>query len=134
MTERSNYQWVHDLNQNGSMRLQAIRDLGEFLERGLYHYLTHRRNDLADHSGDELRQIAQKYAGESLNRVLESLAAFEGTSQFTTWAGKFAARVATTRLKYTNTVQTEGNEMARRTADQENEGSFVVPDEAVNIN
>ena len=103
-TERTNYQWVHDLKQNGSTRIEAIGDLREFLERGLYHYLTYTRNDLADRSAAERHQIAHEYARESLLKVLDNLAVFPNVSQFKTWAAKFAARVVTTNLRCTDSV------------------------------
>ena len=98
ITERTNHQWVNDLQWNGSTRLQAVHDLREFLEQGLYHYLSRTRSDLVDRSGSDLRQTSADYARESLLKVLDNLALFRGTSQFTTWAAKFAARVAAADL------------------------------------
>ncbi len=99
MTERTNYQRVNDLGHDGSTRLEAVRDLRDLLERGLYHWLNHVRNDLSDRSVAELRQIAQDYAREALFKILDNLALLQDASQFTTWAAKFAARVATADLK-----------------------------------
>ena len=107
ITERTNSQWVNDLQQNGSTRLQAICDLRDFLERGLYHYLSNTQDDLAYRPGEELRHIAQEFATESLFKVLDNLALFRSTSQFTTWAAKFAARAATTGLSCVRPTQLE---------------------------
>jgi len=94
MTNRTNCQWMDDLQPDSPIRLQAVSDLRERLEHGLYHYLSRERDDLADRSTAELRQIAQEHAEESLRRVLDSLELFHCTSEFTTWASKVAARAA----------------------------------------
>ena len=86
---------MSDLQPDSPIRQQAIDDLRGRLEHGLYHYLSDNRNDLAHRSVAELRQIAQEYAKESLHKVLDSIALFRGTSQFITWAARFAARLAT---------------------------------------
>ena len=111
MIDRTNHQWMADLHEDSPMRIQAADDLHEFLERGLYHYLSHTRNDLADSSAVELRHMAQEHAEESLYQVLDSLPLFRDTSQFTTWAAKFAARVATADLKCARSMHLEPEQL-----------------------
>ena len=90
---------MNDLCPSNPIRLQAIADLSERLERGIYHYLSHERSDVVGRSGDNLRQIAKNFTAASLLRILDNLALFKGTSGFTTWAAKHAARVSTTGLE-----------------------------------
>jgi len=99
MTERTHEQWLTDLKQEGPGRAQALEDLRARLERGLVYYLSRERSDLADRSADEIQQMAQDFAQDSLLKVLNNLNSFRGESQFTTWAAKIAARVAISELR-----------------------------------
>jgi len=103
--ERTNDQWIADLQQDSPARLQAIDDLRQRLERGLHYYLSHKRSDLVDCSGYELRQIAHSLVQNSLLDILDNLASFRCQSQFTTWTAKFAARVAIRDLGNGSSVQ-----------------------------
>ena len=97
--ERSNHQWVNDLQHDNPTRMQTIADLLEHLERGIYHYLSHERSDTAERPGEERRQIALSFAEASLAEVLNNLVLFRGTSRVITWAAKLAARVSTDGLR-----------------------------------
>ena len=106
-TERTNTQWVADLQPGSTRRLQAISDLYAHLENGLFHYLSNARHDFADRPGTEVRFIAQNLAKDSLFEVLDNLNSYRGKSRFTTWAAKFAARVAAADSSCGRTVQLE---------------------------
>ncbi len=99
MTERTNEQWLADLNSDGAVRAEAVRDLVARLERGLFFYLSQDRSDLAARSTEELQQMAQDFAQEALIKVLDNLGSFRGESQFLTWAAKIASRVAISDLR-----------------------------------
>lgn len=99
MVERSNEQWIADLQPGAADRTAAIEDLRVRLERGLLYYLTHERSDLSDYSSDELRQMAEDFSQDALLKTLDNLESFRGESQFTTWAAKIAARVAISELR-----------------------------------
>jgi len=99
MVERSNEQWVADLQPESPERAAAIEDLRVRLERGLLYYLGHERSDLTDYSSDDLRQMAEDFSQDALLKTLDNIGSFRGESQFTTWAAKIAARVAISELR-----------------------------------
>jgi RNA polymerase sigma-70 factor, ECF subfamily len=99
MAERSNAQWIQELNPDSSVRDQAITDLRERLQRGIYYYLSRERSDLSDLASEELTQRAEDLAQDATLRVLASLDSFRGDSQFTTWATKIAVRVAISEMR-----------------------------------
>ena len=99
MVERTNEQWIADLQPESPERPAAIEDLRARLERGLFYYLSHERSDLTEYSGDGLRQMAQDFSQDALIKALDNLGSFRGESQFTTWAAKIAARVAISELR-----------------------------------
>ena len=49
MAERTNEQWIAELQPDSPVRTAAIEDLRVRLERGLLYYLSHERSDLTDH-------------------------------------------------------------------------------------
>lgn len=99
MADRTNEQWLADLQADGSRRSEALADLRQRLARGLYFYLSTERSDLSDRPGDELQHLAEDFAQDALLKVLENLDTFRGESQFMTWASKIAARVAISELR-----------------------------------
>lgn len=99
MVERTNEQWIADLQPEAPDRPAAIEDLRTRLERGLLYYLSHERSDLTDYSSDDLRQMAQDFSQDALIKTLDNIGSFRGESQFTTWAAKIAARVAISELR-----------------------------------
>ena len=147
-TDRTNTQWLTDLQQGSSTRLHAISDLYAHLENGLYHYLSNARHDFADRPGTEIRFKAQNLAKDSLFKVLDNLNSFRGKSRFTTWAAKFAARAAASDSTCARTAQlqaetvrpmghhvsfgqgvnlpVEHDELTWRIADWEDEGGRVL--------
>jgi RNA polymerase sigma-70 factor (ECF subfamily) len=99
MSERTNEEWVADLQAEGPPRTDAIEALLTRLERGVYYYLSQERSDLSDRSTEQLRQMAEDFAQDALLKVLDNLDSFRGESQFTTWASKIAMRVAISELR-----------------------------------
>src|SRR5688500_15801168 len=99
MTDRTNEQWLTDLRSEGSVRADALSELRDRLERGLYYYLSTDRSDLSSRSSDELQQMSQDFSQEALLKVLDNLDSFRGESMFVTWASKIAARVAISELR-----------------------------------
>ena len=99
MSERTNEEWVADLQADGPPRKDAIEALLTRLERGVYYYLSQERSDLSDRSTEQLHQMAQDFAQDALLKVLDNLDSFRGESQFTTWASKIAMRVAISELR-----------------------------------
>lgn len=99
MTERTNEQWLVDLQADGASRDRALDDLRERLRRGLYFYLSRERSDLSDRTSDDINQMAEDFAQDALLKVLDNLDTFRGESLFTTWATKIAVRVALSEMR-----------------------------------
>lgn len=99
MTDRTNDQWLADLTGPSAVRDQALQDLRQRLQRGIYYYLSRERSDLAQLSPQELAQLAEDLAQDATLRVLENLNSFRGDSRFTTWATKIAVRLAISDLR-----------------------------------
>lgn len=99
MIERTNEEWVADLAGTSAVQTQALQDLRERLQRGIFYYLSRERSDLAQLSTQELTQMAEDLAQDATLRVMENLDSFRGDSRFTTWATKIAVRVAISDLR-----------------------------------
>lgn len=104
-TERTNEEWLADLQAEGPGRAEAIETLRARLKRGVFYYLRQERSDLSDRTEEELSQMAQDFVQDALLKILDKLDTFRGESLFTTWASKIATRVAISelrRLRYRN--------------------------------
>ena len=95
MTERSNEQWVDDLDAPGEAQEIALGDLRAIVLRGLAYALS----KWFTPSDPEFESLSEEVAQDTLLRVLESLHTFEGRSKFTTWVHKIAVRIALTELR-----------------------------------
>jgi len=95
MPKRTNEQWLSDLRAGGSRRESALTDLRAEVMHGLPYTL---RDWLAP-DDPHFAALAEEVTQETLMRVLDHLASFEGRSQFTTWVHKIAVRVALTELR-----------------------------------
>lgn len=98
-TTRTNEQWLADLTGPPDVQAQALQDLRERLQRGIYFYLSRERSDLVQLPTQELMQMAEDLAQDATLRVIENLSSFRGDSRFTTWATKIAVRVAISDLR-----------------------------------
>jgi RNA polymerase sigma-70 factor, ECF subfamily len=99
MTDRTNEQWLADLDGPPELQAPALEDLRQRLQRGIFYYLSRERSDLAGLSSHELTQMAEDLAQDATLRVMENLASFRGDSLFTTWATRIAVRVAISDLR-----------------------------------
>ncbi len=99
MDERSNEQWLADLQGTSEAQSAALEDLRRRLQRGIFYYLSRERSDLTHLSTQELNQMAEDLAQDATLRVMENLSSFRGDSRFTTWATKIAVRVAISDLR-----------------------------------
>lgn len=99
MTERTNEAWLADLRGAPEAQTQAIEDLQQRLQRGIFYYLSRERSDLSDLSNHELTQMSEDLAQDATLRVIENLDSFRGDSLFTTWATRIATRVAISELR-----------------------------------
>lgn len=95
MTDRTNESWISDLQSDGPARDAALSDLRAVIQRGLPYALSRWVS-----SDDPLfSALVEEVTQDTLIRVLEQLASFEGRSMFTTWVQKIAVRIALTELR-----------------------------------
>jgi RNA polymerase sigma-70 factor (ECF subfamily) len=92
---RTNLQWLDDLQAEGASHDAALNDLRQTLLTGLRRGLLGRVNT----SALEFDALAEDFVQEALLKILENLQTFAGRSQFTTWAHKIAISVALTELR-----------------------------------
>jgi RNA polymerase sigma-70 factor (ECF subfamily) len=98
-TSRSNEAWLLALRQPGEAQEEAFEELRDYLLRAVLFYLHNHRSDLGGFTGEELRQLAEDMAQESLVAISNSLTQFRGEAKFTTWAYRFAVNRAATELR-----------------------------------
>ncbi len=96
---RTNEDWVADLKAAGARQEAALGELRTYLRDGLHAFLRGRRSDLARRDPEDLGQMAEDFAQESLLKILDGLPTFRGESRFTTWAMKIAVRAAVSGLR-----------------------------------
>ena len=99
MTERTNDEWLSDLRADPPRRTEALEDLRQRLERGIYFYLRNDRSDLSDRTSEAIQQMAQDFTQDAILKILDNLDTFRGEAKFTTWATKIATRVAISELR-----------------------------------
>lgn len=137
MTDRSNDEWLTDLQAEGTTRTAALEDLREHLRRGLFYYLRRERSDLSDRTNEEIQQMAEDFVQDALLKVLDNIETFRGESRFTTWASKIAVRVAISELRRVrwkdyslDSISNDGEFMPRLAADAS--ASSVTPPDPIN--
>ena len=91
---RSNQEWLHDLNAVGVPQEAAIADLRNILLRAALFFFSRNLSDFGGSSRDEILQRAEDCAQDALIAVINHLADFRGDSKFSTWAYKFAINIA----------------------------------------
>jgi len=94
-SQRTNEQWLAELRAAGPQREAALADLRAAILHGLLYALQNWLSQDDPHFSALTEEVAQ----ETLLRVMAHLEAFEGRSQFTTWAHKIAVRLALTELR-----------------------------------
>jgi RNA polymerase sigma-70 factor (ECF subfamily) len=92
---RTNEQWVADLQANGERQAEAMRSLQAHLERGLFAYFSQQQADRELRSEEDLQNLARKTTQNALAQIKANLHTYQGKSRFLTWASKIAARTVT---------------------------------------
>ncbi|MGH2866682.1 MAG: RNA polymerase sigma factor [Solirubrobacteraceae bacterium] len=82
--------WVQRLRADDPGHGQALSDLRELLLRAARFEVNRRRGAIPQLKGDDLDDLAQQCADDSLVAMLRKVDDFTGESRFTTWAYKFA--------------------------------------------
>ena len=95
MTERTNEQWLADLQSSGSAKDAALDDLGGIVRSSLPYALS----KWLSPSDPQFDALADEVVQDTLLRVMDNLHTFEGRSKFTTWVYKIAVRIALTDLR-----------------------------------
>ncbi len=97
--ERTNEDWLHDLQSEGITQTRAVQDLREYLLKAVFLYYHRRRSDLSHLARDELAQMAEDAAQDAVLKILDKLDTFRGDSKFTTWAYRVAINQAAGDLR-----------------------------------
>lgn len=88
MAQRTNAEWLDDLECDSERRSQALADLRAMILEGLPHAL---RGKIAPDNPD-FRTLADKVTQKTLIHVQEHLSDYNGKSAFSTWVHKLAVR------------------------------------------
>jgi RNA polymerase sigma-70 factor (ECF subfamily) len=91
--------WVAALQGEGSVQLEALKQLHSLMLRACGHQVWRMRAALPRASPDELDLLVNQAADEAMTALLGKLHTFEGRSRFTTWAFKFAILQAATEVR-----------------------------------
>ena len=98
--DRTREEWVEELSKEDTPeQAKALDDLHDYLQRGIYFYLSRERSDLSSRTHAELSQMAEDFAQDATLRILKNLDTFRGDSKFTTWAMKIGTRTAISELR-----------------------------------
>lgn len=97
--DRTNDEWLRDLQSKGASHTAAVQDLREYLMRAVLMYYHRRRSDLSYLARDELVQMAEDVAQDALLKILDKLHTFRGDSKLTTWAYRIAINQAAGDLR-----------------------------------
>ena len=95
MTQRTNEQWINELQVANLAHDAAVADLLAILASGLRRGLLAQVNT----SAPEFETQAEDFAQEAILKILANINSFAGRSKFTTWAHKIAVSVALTELR-----------------------------------
>ncbi len=96
--ERTNEMWLEQLRGNGRQQAEAIKDLRQYLKRGVLNYLQ-TRSDLHYLAETELQQMSEDFTQEALLKIHTNLDTFQGRSKFTMWASKIATNHTISQLR-----------------------------------
>jgi RNA polymerase sigma-70 factor, ECF subfamily len=96
---RTNAEWLTELRADDIVQEAAIADLRNLLLRAVLLIFSRNLGDLSRLAHDEVLQLAEDCAQESLISILNHLDEFRGDSKFTTWAYKFAVNIALTTAR-----------------------------------
>lgn len=84
--DRTNQEWLQDLNSGGSRQEGAVSDLRDLLLRAALYFFSRNIGDFKGLDHREVVQRAEDCAQDALVAVMEHIPEFRGESKFTTWA------------------------------------------------
>ncbi len=110
MSQRTNEQWLADLQGDDSVRAVALEDLRGRLLQGLHFAL----RDYLSPADPSFSALSEEAVQDALIKILDNLSTFRGQSRFTTWAHKIAVHVALTELRRKRWQDTSLEELLER--------------------
>ncbi len=99
MKERSNEEWLEDLQGNGMHQREALAELRDYLLRACLVYLRRHRSDLTHFTYGDIRQLAEDITQDAIVSIQNNLDSFRYESKFTTWAYRFVINRAISELR-----------------------------------
>lgn len=114
MAQRTNAEWLNDLQQPGDVQARALADLREYLLRAAFVYLRDGRSELSHLSSDDLMEMAEDFAQNALLTLQANLHKFRGDAKFTTWAYRFVINEAAGELRKRRYRDFSWDEMTER--------------------
>jgi RNA polymerase sigma-70 factor (ECF subfamily) len=122
--DRSNDEWIKDLDQPGPAQEAALTDLREIIARGLPYALS----KWLSPSDPQFQALVEETTQETLLKVLSHLHTFQGRSKFTTWVHKIAVRNAITELRRKRWKDTSLEDLVEGNGSLEGLSIMAVPD------
>jgi len=110
VSQRTNEQWLADLQGDDSVRAVALEDLRGRLLQGLHFAL----RDYLSPADPSFSALSEEAVQDALIKILDNLSTFRGQSRFTTWAHKIAVHVALTELRRKRWQDTSLEELLER--------------------
>jgi RNA polymerase sigma-70 factor (ECF subfamily) len=93
-SQRTNTDWLSDLNASGERQAEALEELRRLLLRAARTTFHRFLGEAQSQPENKINSLAEDCAQEALVAVLAHLPDFRGDSRFTTWAYKFAVNLA----------------------------------------
>jgi RNA polymerase sigma-70 factor, ECF subfamily len=96
---KTNEEWLRALRAGGVEQEDALKDLRETILRAMRAYLAADSGYRSAFRSEEVRQIAEDCAQETLLTIRQKIDTFKGESRFTTWATSIAIRILLGELR-----------------------------------
>lgn len=97
--QRTNQEWLRDLESSGENQSAAIEELNTVLLKAARYTFQRQLGNQAQFSELEIQQLAEDCAQEALVTLLSHLPEFRGDSKFLTWAYKFPVNIGLTMAR-----------------------------------
>jgi RNA polymerase sigma-70 factor (ECF subfamily) len=96
---KTNEEWLRALRADGIEQDDALKDLRETILRAMRAYLAADSGYRSAFRSEEVGQIAEDCAQETLLTIRQKIDTFKGESRFTTWATAIAIRILLGELR-----------------------------------
>jgi RNA polymerase sigma-70 factor (ECF subfamily) len=99
LLNRTNEEWLSELNTDGVKQAEAIADLWDLLKHGCRYTVNRHSSELDRFELQQIEQFVEDCAQDALMSILKHISEFRGDSKFTTWAYKFAINITLTAMR-----------------------------------